>query len=491
MNNEYFYRAGVRYPLLTARRRILFIVFGLLLAATVSLQAQHKVNERQRHHRDTTGLNRLFTLGHFHANARNDLMTTINKGELTDYFAWALGAGIGFETSEWKGLQFGVSGFFIYRLPGTSDLTRRDSLTNQFSRYEVGLFDMEDYANGSDLDRLEELFLRYRYKKSTMTLGKQILNTPFVNKQDGRMRPTLEEGVWLQLNEIPKLKIEAGWIYKISPRSTVNWYGIGESVGIYPVGLDVQGNPSGYKGNVHSKGIGLLHVSYAPVKQLTLTAWENFAQNMFNTLLLQAETDIALNANTRWKSGIQYTTQQAVNNGGNDNAALTFFPKNNRSQIISARSGISYKNLSISAAYTRITDEGRFLFPREWGREPFYTFLQRERMEGLGNVHAANITVQKKLKSGLGMSFAYGHYYTPDVMNVALNKYGLPSFRQFNAQLSYPLGGFMHGTTIDFLYVYKGNMGNTYDKARYLFNKTDMHHLNLIMNYRFNQNSKH
>ena len=29
-----------------------------------------------------------------------------------------------------------------------------------------------------------------------------------------------------------------------------------------------------------------------------------------------------------------------------------------------------------------------FLMPREWGREPFYTFLPRERNEGLGGVNA-------------------------------------------------------------------------------------------------------
>lgn len=26
--------------------------------------------------------------------------------------------------------------------------------------------------------------------------------------------------------------------------------------------------------------------------------------------------------------------------------------------------------------------------PREWGREPFFTFLPRERNEGFGDVHA-------------------------------------------------------------------------------------------------------
>ena len=38
--------------------------------------------------------------------------------------------------------------------------------------------------------------------------------------------------------------------------------------------------------------------------------------------------------------------------------------------------------------YNRITTHGRYLMPREWGRDPFFTFFPRERNEGLGDVHA-------------------------------------------------------------------------------------------------------
>lgn len=461
---------------------VLFLVlFPVMLSAQPSIGKESKP--------DSMGLHRFFSKGNFSAQARNDIMATVNHGNLSDYYAWAIGAGIGFESAVWKRFQFGVSGFFIYRLSG-SNLTKPDSLTNAANRYEIGLFDMDNAGSYTDLDRLEELFLRYRPGKSVITLGKQMLNTPFINKQDGRMRPTLEEGIWINFNEIRNISIDAGWLYGMSPRSTVKWYLVAQSVGIYPLGKDVNGNPSGYQGNISTRGIGLLHVAANPWKPVQVNIWNTFADNMFNTLLLQTDWEIRLKRGISWKSGLQYTWQTAVNHGGNTNQSLTYFPEKNRANVISAKTGLELSGWSLFAAYTRITDDGRFLFPREWGREPFFTFLQRERMEGMGNVHAATLTLQKDFTNGLKVNIAYGHFYTPNVLNVPLNKYGLPSFNQLNANLRYPLGGFFRGVYIDLLYVYKGRLGNLYNNPRYQINKVDMHHLNLILNYIFSSKEK-
>jgi hypothetical protein len=64
-------------------------------------------------------------------------MATDNESGLTDYFANAGGGGIRFETARFKGFQFGVSGFYIFNL-GSSDLTKKDSASNQLNRYELG-----------------------------------------------------------------------------------------------------------------------------------------------------------------------------------------------------------------------------------------------------------------------------------------------------------------------------------------------------------------
>ena len=107
-------------------------------------------------------------------------MSTFNEGDLKDDYALASGAGIGVLTQPIKGFQAGVSGFFIYNI-FSSNIGDTDEVTKSPNRYEMGLFDIEDPENKSDLDRLEELYLKYNFSKSSIMAGKFNLNTPFFN----------------------------------------------------------------------------------------------------------------------------------------------------------------------------------------------------------------------------------------------------------------------------------------------------------------------
>ena len=165
-----------------------------------------------------------------------------------------VGMGIDFESAKFYGFQMGISGFFIYNIL-SSDLSALDSLTNQPNRYEVGLFDIENPNNRHDLDRLEDLYLKYSFRKSVVKFGKQHLKTPFINLQDGRMRPSLVDGITINFNELKNIEIEAGYINGISPRSTVKWYTIEHSMAVYGAGVNSLGKISNYKGNIESKYI--------------------------------------------------------------------------------------------------------------------------------------------------------------------------------------------------------------------------------------------
>ena len=60
------------------------------------------------------------------------------------------------------------------------------------------------------------------------------------------MRPTEVQGLWMQ-HKNKDNKWYAGWLNRFSPRGTVAWYKTGESIGIYSVGVNVDGTKSGYK----------------------------------------------------------------------------------------------------------------------------------------------------------------------------------------------------------------------------------------------------
>jgi hypothetical protein len=124
--------------------------------------------------------------------------------------------------------------------------------------------------------------------------------------------------------------------------------------------------------------------------------------------------------------------------------------------------------------------------PREWGREPFFTFLPRERNEGFGDVHAFMGKVYRDMaKIRLKASLAGGYFKMPDVKNYRLNKYGLPSYVQLNVDARYAFNNFLNGLEAQFLVVGKWRTGETYNNKKYEFNKVNMMLFNFILNYHF------
>jgi hypothetical protein len=434
---------------------------------------------------DTTTLWYAFKKGQLHGQARYYFMATDNAKGLTDYYAHAAGGNIKYETAPYKGFRLAASGACVFNIL-SSDLTRPDPATNQMNRYEWGLFDLNDSSNKTNMYRLEELYLQYGWKNSHIRFGRQFINTPFINLQDGRIRPTAVGGIWAEVNDIKNIKIESGFLFEVSPRSTVRWYNPGKSIGLYPTGVNIYGAPSGYKGHITSKGIGLLGITYNIHQQLSLKIWDVLVENVFNTAMLQADYNYPLQGAGRLTAGVQLIRQDAVRNGGNENQLITYFPKKTKAMTFGASIGWKNDRWQTSFNYNRITAHGRYLVPREWGRDPFYTFLPRERNDGFGDVHAYVLKGgYTLLKARLKTQAAFGYYRLPDVTNFRLNKYGMPSYAQVNIEIKYEFAGWLQGLNTALLYVYKDGCGNTHNNNKYVINKVDMSLWNLVVNYRF------
>jgi hypothetical protein len=458
-------------------KRLYFPLLFLLIFVSVITKGQDK--------KDTTSLLYAFKKGKTEGHFRLFYMSTNNDESLTDYYALAFGGGLRYQTKIFRGFQLGVGGFYIWNL-ASSDLTKPDPTTNIMNRYEIGQFDQTDPSNKKDMQRLEDFFIRYNFRKSFIKFGKQVIKTPFINQQDGRMRPTGEQGFWMEINELKKIKIEAGWLTQISPRGTIKWYRGASSIGIYPAGFTISGEKSDYKYDLNSKGIAIAGVTYSMNKQIKVQVWDNLVENIFNTTLLQADGEFSIEKNKKIITSVQYIHQQAVNDGGNADPSKTYFDPSQKANIYGARAGLQFKRSTIRFNYTRITNDGRFLFPKEWGREPLFTFLSRERNEGLGNVNAFSFNFLKSFfRQKLDTEIGAGYYELPDVKNVRLNKYGLPAYYQFNFDLKYFFNGFFEGLNAELLYLYKMRKDEIYGDLRYVINKTDMQQINLIINYNF------
>ncbi|MCS6929873.1 MAG: OprD family porin [Saprospiraceae bacterium] len=426
-----------------------------------------------------------FEKGQHGGQFRTFIMLTDNGGLLSDYYAWAAGGWLHFQTACWRGFSMGIGGAFNFNLLST-DLSARDSATGAINRYEIGLFDVENPRNRRDLDRLEELWIRYERQGLSLTVGQQLLQTPFINHQDGRMRPTAESGAWLEWQKGRNLKVEGGWLWRISPRSTVRWYTVGESIGLYPRGINPDGSASGYSGNLKSKGVGLIGITLKPYPHLAVQLWNQYVEQIFNTVFLRADYQRPLPRGHRWIGGLMFLRQDALAHGGHAEPSKTYFPARGRSFAFSAQAGWQRGSWQAKIAYTRVTAHGRFLSPREWGREPFYTFLPRERIEGSGGSHSiTGRLIWAPENNRWVIEAAYGHFYLPDVHNTVLNKYGFPAFQQFNLDIRYTFKGLLEGLRGQILYVWKGRLGEFYGNYRYIINKVDMSHVSLVLNYSF------
>jgi hypothetical protein len=417
---------------------------------------------------------------HWSFRSRSFFMSTLNNGALKDDYTLAQGAGIGLLTIPIKGFQMGFSGYYIFNV-ASSKIAEPDSITGNFNRYEIGQYDVTNLKN-KNLARFEDLFLKYNYKKSYFQFGRMEINTPFMNAQDGRMRPTYVEGALLHVMKNEKYSIDVSYIWRMSPRSTFHYYLLKDATGLYGQGNNIDGSKSNYRGNISTNGFYTGHIFMNPIKNFQIHIWNGYFEHVMNTVMIEMKNEIKRNENSSFYKSFLMIHQNAIGNGGNENASKTYINKGNQSNAVSLQLGFKNKKLNTNINYTHITGDGRYLMPREWGRDPFYTFLPRERNEGAGLVHAVSsnlsyLTWKEKLKLALG----YGYYLMPSVSNSRLNKYGMPSYHQINLVGTYQFQNALKGMELRLLAVGKLKDGNDYLAPKYQYNKVNMINLNLIL----------
>jgi hypothetical protein len=419
-----------------------------------------------------TSIKSYFQSGKFSGRSRLYFMATDNQKGLSDYQGLGYGAGLNYESPEIKGFSLKMGGYFILNLLG-KDVTKIDSTTLSPSRYELGLFDIENPSN-PNLVRLENLSIKYRYKNSSIELGQFTRNFAFLNGQDGRMTPTMVKGLSINTKPAKGLNLGLNMITKISPRSSLKWYSIGESMSLYPQGRNEEGTKSNYVASITSKNLLIVNADYSFRNKINISAENYYAKSLMNLAHLKAEYK-----DNSWFFGSMISFEKSLQ----PNVTGSYIRHNALAWSSQISRNFSKNNLSLS--YTNIGKQGRFLFPREWGREPFYTFMPRERVEGNGDVKAIKIGLARSLNKYQNLDFSYGRFYLTSPSNPILNKYGMPSYDQLNISYKQKLHGVLDGFDYQILFVRKNNISGETLEARYIFNKVNLNLLNVIINFKF------
>lgn len=438
-------------------------------------------------------LSSAFQEGKVSGQLRYFYMDEDNSGNLKDYYGSALGGYLKYETGSLEGFKAGAALYAAtYLNDNISSTNTEPTAGNKGSRYVVGLMDTND-LNKNSLMNLGEAYISYQKSKTKATVGRMKLNTPFINVEDGRMIPTLEQGLWITSNDVQDYELQAGYINAFWNRSTSDWKSVHDSFGYgYQQGKAPNNINANYgNGNTNTNGVYVASVAYKGIADTKLELWDYYIQNVFNVAYAEGNYNKQF-GNFKVLAGAQYIGEQEVGNGGNDDRTKAYMDHGEKSETYGAKAGIGYADTLLTLASTTTTDKGRFLFPREWGKEPLFTFQKRERSDGSGGCDAWLVTLEQDFKGlgldGLTSKVGYGRYHKQDAKNAILNKYGLPSYAQTSVDVFYNFKGPLKGLALEYLFTRKSAIGNTYEtpaSSAYVFGKNDINLQNIILNYNF------
>jgi hypothetical protein len=421
----------------------------------------------------------MFAKGAVEGHVRNFFMTTWNHRSLSDNYANAIGAGIRYKTAPYHGFRLGVAGLFTYNV-FSSDMSLRDPIAGKLPRLELELFDAEHPENKADLDRLDELYLEYTSDHLRAKAGRFSFTSPLLNPQDGRMKPYSFQGIHLQVPLRQAGLFTLAWFNHFSPRSTVAWYRAEESIGIFPVGVDGQGNPSGYRHRTTSKGVAVAGLQVNSGSRFSAEGWNYWVDNIANTSYGQAVVEVA----PQVKVGVESLYQFRVGDGGNAESSLAYFP-DQKQWLAGGRVAYEPKNWHLSLNYLHLGAGGRFLFPREWGREQFFATLPRGRMEGAGKSDLLVAKVRRQWSGKLSSEAAVAKSWIPSSDDYQYNKYGAVGYWGWVADLNYkPAKPVLEGLSFRLLYVGRVSPGTNIPLKDMYYN-TNYHNLNVVTQITF------
>lgn len=409
--------------------------------------------------------------------------TTYPGFDFRSDYALGMSLNLGAKLSYRKDWHFGI-GYRMFGNVFSSEFWIPDPVSGKPSRYEPGLFDLEN-PRDRFFGTLETLYLGYEGAKFGFNIGRIGIDRDWINAQDGRLSPTFMEGLYTWFKPDERWKFSIWAINRFSIRGSKNWLNPGETIGLFPVGRSELGSPSEYAGNTHSPWAGIVEIDRNWKEGWKLHYSNTMAANLFTTSMLQIEKRRKLE-NSSWMYGLQMGYQSGIGEGGDADPVIRYKNPEDRNYSISTRVLWKPRNWTLHMNYTHVDGKGRWLSPREWGKDVWYTFIPRERNEGNSQLDALTAHVAYRLKN-IPMSFYTwgGLHWLPDLSDAQANKYNMPSYRQINLGMKYQPEN-IKGLDVHLMLISKEPMNSEGLTNGQIFNKVEMLHFNAIVNWRWN-----
>src|SRR4029453_3104531 len=200
---------------------------------------------------------------------------------------------------------------------------------------------------------LGEAYAALRYQDSLLVRGyRQLVNQPYINPVDTRMTPNPFEGITAG-GKVGGVEYLAGYLWKIKPRNEDTFLFMSQQAGA--AGSD--------------DGVLLGRVQVTPVAGLRIDAAAQYGINTFNTVYLEGDSLLPLNAHWKLRLGAQFTDQRAVG----DKLVATAAQRNWSTQQGGVRVQALYRELTLTSAFA-ITGSGNSI-QSPWGNSPNYVLM--------------------------------------------------------------------------------------------------------------------
>lgn len=285
--------------------------------------------------------------------------------------AWALGAALGLRTGfldDW--LQFEIAAATSQPLwapegeGGTLLLT-----DNQAEVSSLGIANAHMRGIGQEL-----------------TIGRQLVKTPYINPQDNRMIPNAVEGVALmrRRDEAQTLDYGFGYLWGFKARDSSYFVPFSEELGVE-----------------ENRGVAVAGAKVMPVKGLTLGAIDYLIPDVLNTAFTELDWIVDA-APVQMRFSVNYTDQRTV---GADLLPGAPYDTNQ----VSGRFAASYANATLLLAASRNGNGGALQSP--FGSFPAYTVLDQLNFNNPGQdtlVIGAAYDFSKIVIDGLKLQTRYG-----------------------------------------------------------------------------------
>ena len=176
--------------------------------------------------------------------------------------------------------------------------------------------------------------------------------------------------------------------------------------------------------------------------------------------------------------------QHGLGDGGNADSQKQYKEPSDLNFAVSAKLNWKKGPWETQLSATQVGGKGRWLSPREWGKDAWYTFIPRERNEGFETVTAAVGYLSYRFEEvGIQVYTFAGIHILPDPQDAAANKYNFPSYRQHNLGLRYVPKN-LKNLDFQLILVVKEPLTNQKLSTVQQYNKVNLLHFNGLINWK-------